>query len=51
MILHKIREDGCKTILITPAWPRQSWFPDLLLLSCAKPLRPNQSDCLKNCWM
>jgi hypothetical protein len=38
-ILHKIKEDGCKTILIAPAWPRQSWFPDLLLLSCAKPLR------------
>jgi hypothetical protein len=38
-ILHKIREDGCKTILITPAWPRQYWFPDLLLLSCAKLLR------------
>ena len=38
-ILHKIREDGCKTILIAPAWPRQSWFPDLLLLSCEKPLR------------
>jgi hypothetical protein len=37
-ILHKIREDGCKTILIAPAWSRQSWFPDLLLLSCAKPL-------------
>jgi hypothetical protein len=38
-ILQKIKEDGCKTILIAPAWPRQSWFPDLLLLSCAKPLR------------
>jgi hypothetical protein len=37
--LHKIRGDGCKTILIAPAWPRQSWFPDLLQLSCAKPLR------------
>ena len=46
-ILHKIREDGCKTILIAPAWPRQSWFPDLLLLSCAKPLRlPLRGDLL-----
>ena len=24
---------------LAPAWPRQSWFPDILLLSCAKPLR------------
>jgi hypothetical protein len=46
-LLHKIREDGCKTILIAPAWPRQSWFPDLLLLSCAKPLRlPLKGDLL-----
>ena len=46
-ILHKMREDGCKTILIAPAWPRQSWFPDLLLLSCAKPLRlPLRGDLL-----
>lgn len=37
-ILYKIRKDGCKTILIAPAWPRQSWFPDLLQLSCANPL-------------
>ena len=46
-ILCKIREDGCKTILIAPAWPRQSWFLDLLLLSCAKPLRfPLKGDLL-----
>jgi hypothetical protein len=46
-ILHKMREDGCKTILIAPAWSRQSWFPDLLLLSCAKPLRlPLRGDLL-----
>jgi hypothetical protein len=45
-ILHKIREDGCKTILIAPAWPRQSWFPDLLLLSCAKSLLPLRVDLL-----
>jgi hypothetical protein len=43
----QIREDGCKTILIAPAWSRQSWFPDLLLLSCAKPLRlPLRGDLL-----
>jgi hypothetical protein len=46
-ILHMIREDGCKTILIASAWPRQSWFPDLLLLSCAKALRlPLRGDLL-----
>ena len=39
MILHKVREDGCKTILIAPAWPRQHCFSDLFLLSYAKPLR------------
>ncbi|VDI81493.1 Hypothetical predicted protein [Mytilus galloprovincialis] len=37
-ILHKIQRDLCKTILIAPAWSRQSWFPELLLLCCAKPL-------------
>jgi hypothetical protein len=46
-LLHKIIEDGCKTILIAPAWPRQSWFPDLLLLSCTKPLHlPFRGDLL-----
>ena len=39
-MLHKMREDGCKTILIAPAWPMQSWFLDLLLLSCGKRLPP-----------
>ena len=38
-ILHKLHKDTCKTILIAPAWPRQSWFPDLLQLCCANPLR------------
>ena len=37
-ILSKIRKDFCRTILIAPVWPRQSWFPDLLSLSCANPL-------------
>jgi hypothetical protein len=46
-ILHKIREDGYKTILIAPASPRQSWFLHLLLLSSAKPLRlPLRGDLL-----
>jgi hypothetical protein len=37
-ILHKMREDGCKTYLIAPTWSMQSWFLDLLLLSCGKRL-------------
>ena len=37
-ILHKMREDGCKTNLIAPTWSMQSWFLDLLLLSCGKRL-------------
>ena len=28
-----------RPFFLAPAWPRQSWFPDILLLSCAKPLR------------
>ncbi|CAG2234336.1 unnamed protein product [Mytilus edulis] len=30
--------ENCKIIVIAPAWPKQSWFPDLLRLSCACPL-------------
>jgi hypothetical protein len=32
--------DSGKIILIAPAWPRQAWFPEVLLLSCARPLKP-----------
>ncbi|XP_048775499.2 uncharacterized protein LOC125680102 [Ostrea edulis] len=46
-ILHKIRVEICKTILIAPAWPKQSWFPDLLQLCCARPiLLPLRKDLL-----
>ncbi|CAG2222306.1 unnamed protein product [Mytilus edulis] len=34
----KIAGENCKIIVIAPAWPKQSWFPDLLRLSCACPL-------------
>ena len=39
-ILLKIRSEvgDCKIILIAPAWNNQSWFPDLLDLSCSLPL-------------
>ncbi|CAG2224453.1 unnamed protein product [Mytilus edulis] len=30
--------ENSKIIVIAPAWPKQSWFPDLLRLSCACPL-------------
>ena len=38
-VLLKIKQSDCKIILIAPAWPRQAWFPELLLLSCARPLK------------
>ncbi|VDI29195.1 Hypothetical predicted protein [Mytilus galloprovincialis] len=37
-VLQKIAGENCKIIVIAPAWPKQSWFPDLLRLSCACPL-------------
>jgi hypothetical protein len=45
-LLHKIREDGCKTILIAPAWPRQSWFlPEMCLVAFSeKPLSDRRPD-------
>jgi hypothetical protein len=38
-VLLKIMQSDCKIILIAPAWPKQAWFPELLLLSCARPLK------------
>ena len=38
-VLLKIKQSDCKIILIAPAWPRQAWFPELLLLSCARHLK------------
>ena len=38
-VLLKIKQSDCKIILIAPAWPKQAWFPELLLLSCARPLK------------
>ena len=48
-ILLKIRSEvgDCKIILIAPAWSNQSWFPDLLDLSCSLPLSlPARADLL-----
>ena len=38
-VLLKIKQSDCKIILIAPNWPKQAWFPELLLLSCARPLK------------
>ncbi len=35
--LTKIREDKTDVILIAPAWPNQSWYPELLRLLVARP--------------
>ena len=37
-VLQKIRQSSVNIILVAPAWPTQSWFPDLLNLSMAAPL-------------
>jgi hypothetical protein len=37
-VLFKIKQSDFKLNLIAPAWPKQAWIPELLLLSCAKPL-------------
>ncbi|CAG2193387.1 unnamed protein product [Mytilus edulis] len=41
-VLRKISAEQGLIILIAPAWPKQAWFPDLLHLSCARPLVPEQ---------
>jgi hypothetical protein len=38
-VLLKIKQSDCKFILIAPAWSKQAWFPELLLLTCARPLK------------
>ncbi|XP_071123791.1 uncharacterized protein [Mytilus edulis] len=37
-VLQKISAEQGLIILIAPDWPKQDWFPDLLHLSCARPL-------------
>ena len=37
-VLQKMKASTCWMILIVPAWPAKSWFPDLLYLSGALPL-------------
>ena len=46
-ILNKIRQFKCRIVQIAPLWPQRSWFPDLLQLLVAPPLRlPNVPDLL-----
>jgi hypothetical protein len=37
-VLHKITGEKCMIIVITPDWPKQAWFANLLCLSCARAL-------------
>ena len=46
-ILNKIHLFQCRIILVASLWPQRSWFPDLLQLVIAPPLRlPNVPDLL-----
>ena len=38
-VLRKLRSSPIQMILIAPAWPNQSWYPDLLGLLCDQPLQ------------
>ena len=46
-ILIKMSEEPCRVLLIAPWWPGRSWFPRLLELLCAVPIRlPDREDLL-----
>ena len=46
-VLKKIWEENCIVILIAPNWPRQPWFPMLLKLLVAIPMKlPERDDLL-----
>ena len=46
-VLKKIKSEDCVIILIAPLWPRQVWYPDLLDLLIAIPLKlPVREDLL-----
>ena len=38
-VLRKVRESSCQVFLVASAWPKRSWFPDLLDLSVDCPRR------------
>jgi len=46
-LLSKVQKENCVIILVAPLWPRQSWFPLLLKLLVALPLKlPLRDDLL-----
>ncbi len=49
--LCKIREDEEQVLLLAPYWPTRTWFPELMLLVTAPPLRiPLRKDILTQRW-
>ena len=38
-IISKIRQHQCKIVLVAPFWPEATWFPELLRLLVAPPIR------------
>ena len=48
LVLGKVASSHCRVILIAPAWPDKSWFPDLLDLLIDFPrVLPDRRDLLK----
>ena len=48
-VLRKVNQDQCLMLIITPAWPGQTWFPRLLKMSVKNPLLlPACKDLLKD---
>src|SRR6266540_3409435 len=37
-VIEKIRKEKCKIVLVTPRWPTQHWYADLLQLSYRSPI-------------
>lgn len=47
-VLQRIKKFGATVIMVTPHWPRRPWFPTLVNLSAAPPLRlPFRKDLLR----
>ena len=47
LVLERVEKYDCSVILITPFWPRRSWFPRILDLLIDQPIRlPNRPDLL-----
>ena len=38
-VLEHMKQGPCQVILIAPQWPRRHWYPDLLQLCIANPIR------------